>query len=389
MRTFITNTTREKTAPGFRAQLLSMAVLLLALNVAFGQQAPDRSSPRATFASFLENMVAYGKEQSGESGRQYLELATSCLDLSSVPSSLRPDVGPKLARDLKNFLDKYEMVVIDELPEKWDSDYFLWRKPIADGEISLARDSMGTWRFSTATIESLPALLDFVKDKNVVEGVEATVQPASFTDWLRKKLPPSLTDRALLLENWQWLALLIIVFIGLIIERVVNVILSYWIGKLLMKTHTRVKFKVESHVIRPAGFLVMAVFWSLMLPALDLPLRALEALLFATQIIMAASGVWAAYRVVDIGAAYFGSLAEKTESKFDDLLVPMVRRSLKILVGAFGLLFIADNMDIDITSLLAGLGIGGVALALAAKDTVENLFGSVTVLIDRPFEIGD
>jgi MscS family membrane protein len=67
----------------------------------------------------------------------------------------------------------------------------------------------------------------------------------------------------------------------------------------------------------------------------------------------------------------------------------MLRRGLKIVVIAFGVPFIAQNLDIDITSLLAGLGIGGIAFALAAKDTVENLFGSVTVLIDRPFAIGD
>jgi MscS family membrane protein len=92
---------------------------------------------------------------------------------------------------------------------------------------------------------------------------------------------------------------------------------------------------------------------------------------------------------VDLAASYFEVLAERTESKFDDLLVPMIRRALKIIVIAFGLLFIADNLNIDITSLLAGLGIGGIAFALAAKDTVENVFGSLTVMFDKPFEIGD
>jgi MscS family membrane protein len=104
---------------------------------------------------------------------------------------------------------------------------------------------------------------------------------------------------------------------------------------------------------------------------------------------MAGAGVWAAYKLVDLVAAHFQALAGKTDSKVDDVLVPMIRRALKIVVIAFGVLFIAQNLDIDITSLLAGLGIGGIAFALAAKDTVENLFGSFTVLIDRPFRIGD
>ena len=104
---------------------------------------------------------------------------------------------------------------------------------------------------------------------------------------------------------------------------------------------------------------------------------------------MAAAGVWGAYRLVDLLAAHFTALAQRTESRVDDILVPLVRRGLKIVVAAFGLLFIAQNLNIDVTSLLAGLGLGGLAFALAAKDTVENLFGSVTVLVDRPFHIGD
>jgi MscS family membrane protein len=54
-----------------------------------------------------------------------------------------------------------------------------------------------------------------------------------------------------------------------------------------------------------------------------------------------------------------------------------------------GVLFVAQNLNVNVTSLVAGLGIGGLAFALAAKDTVENLFGSFTVLMDRPFQIGD
>jgi MscS family membrane protein len=99
--------------------------------------------------------------------------------------------------------------------------------------------------------------------------------------------------------------------------------------------------------------------------------------------------VWAAYRFVDVLAAYFALRAADTDTKVDDLLVPLIRKSLKVFIIAFGLVFIADNLDIDITSLLAGLGLGGLAFALAAQDVVKNLFGSLTVLMDRPFHVGD
>ncbi len=101
------------------------------------------------------------------------------------------------------------------------------------------------------------------------------------------------------------------------------------------------------------------------------------------------SGVWAAYRLVDIVAIYLLRRALRTESKLDDALVPLIPRTLKIFVTVIGFVFIADNINVDISSLLAGLGLGGLAFALAAKDMVQNLFGSVTVLMDRTFSVGD
>jgi MscS family membrane protein len=67
----------------------------------------------------------------------------------------------------------------------------------------------------------------------------------------------------------------------------------------------------------------------------------------------------------------------------------MVTRSLRVFVVVIGIIFIADNLDVDVSSLLAGRGVGGLAFALAAKDLLGNFFGSLTVLLDRPFHIGD
>jgi len=133
----------------------------------------------------------------------------------------------------------------------------------------------------------------------------------------------------------------------------------------------------------------MALVWSGGLRFLWLPVGALSILEVAVRFVLAAGGVWAAYRLVDILAALLEDRARKTHNKFDDLLVPLVRKSLKVFIAAFGLVFIAETLEMDISSLLAGLGLGGLAVALAAQDTVKNLFGSLMVLIDRPFSVGD
>ena len=73
----------------------------------------------------------------------------------------------------------------------------------------------------------------------------------------------------------------------------------------------------------------------------------------------------------------------------DDQLIPIVRRSMKVFVVIVGVLFILHNLNVNITALLAGLSIGGLALALAAQETLKNFFGSVMIFLDRPFRIGD
>ena len=349
----------------------------------------DLSTPRAAFRSYLVAMVAYSSTDDETEAQQAMARAMQCIDLSGIPIALRERRGVEVARDLKSFLDRYEFVDLDEIPEQADGPTYMWRKPSADAEVSFARDDGGRWGFSRRTVEALPALLDIVRGRDVVEGVESTIAPDTFADWMRSRLPESLRARGVYFENWQWIALILVVLVGILIERIVISVFSNWLLRLIRRGRAHAEFKIDRQLIKPLGIFAMALAWSLLLPLLDLPLRAATVLHFATQLVIAAAGVWAAYRLVDLAASYFASLAERTESKFDDLLVPMLRRALKIIVIAFGLLFIADNLNIDITSLLAGLGIGGVAFALAAKDTVENLFGSLTVMFDKPFEIGD
>jgi MscS family membrane protein len=135
--------------------------------------------------------------------------------------------------------------------------------------------------------------------------------------------------------------------------------------------------------------MLMAVIWWLGINLLGLPERALLILLVAVKFLAAFSAVWAAYRLVDLLAAQLIARADRTESKVDDVLFPLIPKTLKIFITVIGGVFIADNMNIDVTSLLAGLGLAGMAFALAAKDLVQNLFGSVTVLMDRTFSVGD
>ncbi|MDQ6974500.1 MAG: mechanosensitive ion channel family protein, partial [Mariprofundaceae bacterium] len=73
----------------------------------------------------------------------------------------------------------------------------------------------------------------------------------------------------------------------------------------------------------------------------------------------------------------------------DDQLVPFISKTLKLFLVVTGILVVAQNMGYSISGLIASLGIGGIAVAMAAKDTISNIFGSIMILVDRPFKIGD
>lgn len=80
---------------------------------------------------------------------------------------------------------------------------------------------------------------------------------------------------------------------------------------------------------------------------------------------------------------------EASESKLDDQIVPVVEKTLRIAVWTFALLICFSNLGVDVVSLLTGLGLGGLAVAMAAQDTLANIFGSITIFTDQPFQVDD
>ena len=99
--------------------------------------------------------------------------------------------------------------------------------------------------------------------------------------------------------------------------------------------------------------------------------------------------IWFGLRLVDEIANWVGKKAALTESKLDDQLVPIIGRSLKVFLYVIGVTLVLQNLGYSVTSLVAGLGIGGLAFALAAKDGLANLFGSIVIFLDKPFHVGD
>ncbi|MEM6991635.1 MAG: mechanosensitive ion channel family protein, partial [Myxococcota bacterium] len=107
------------------------------------------------------------------------------------------------------------------------------------------------------------------------------------------------------------------------------------------------------------------------------------------QSLTVALATWLGVRAVTNFTELWGYRAAGTEGTYDDQLVPIVRKAGKVFITVTGAVMVLQNLNYNVGSLLAGLGIGGAALAFASKDTVANFFGSLVIFIDRPFQIGD
>lgn len=141
---------------------------------------------------------------------------------------------------------------------------------------------------------------------------------------------------------------------------------------------------------RAAVFAALAVALKGSMHFLVMADKVTAALATATSLLLVAATAYVLYCMVDVLSGAMQRAAARTESKLDDMLVPIVRRTLQITVVVLALIQMATILsDKPLTSLLAGLGVGGLAVALAAQETIKNFFGSITVLTDKPFELGD
>ena len=203
-------------------------------------------------------------------------------------------------------------------------------------------------------------------------------------------LPTWSHHKFFILTNGQWIGLFFIILAGIILEKLVRI----YFGKMTIAVLNKRKITnfskdLEKKVTFPIGIMTFSGIWIIAVRALGLENEQLSMFLRVGYVLFTCGSVMTAHQLVDVLCLYFEKKAKDSDNKFDDILVPLIRKTAKFFVLAIGIIFIGDSLTLDMKGILTGLGIGGLAFALAAKDTISNLFGSLTVLLDRPFRIGD
>ncbi|MYD64974.1 MAG: mechanosensitive ion channel family protein [Chloroflexi bacterium] len=202
-------------------------------------------------------------------------------------------------------------------------------------------------------------------------------------------MPDWFTDSYLGIEVRQYIGLGALVAVTIV---------TYAAISTALRIYVRVRFEAADHAFwhgerarlgRSLWALAVAITLLLGFPALDFPQVAEDIVEQLASLLGAVALVMLGFRGVDIFTDVLARRAALTDSRFDDQLVPLLNTALKILTLIIGMLFILGNLGVNVTSLVAGLGLGGLAVALAAQDTFRNLLGGVTIFADRPFQVGD
>ncbi len=316
--------------------------------------------------------------------------AARSLDLSDIPEDERKMQGPVLARELKVVLDRtiwFDLdtvsdqpggTIVEGLPEDVER---LGTITTASGPVDITMrrvrdlDAGGplVWKFSPVLVERLPALYEEFRYGWVGEHAPRVLQTMGPTN----------------LEKWQLLGLLAVVVFAWIVSWLLTKALVGIARPHTLRTPTRVDNRLVKILPRPVRWtLTLAIVWA-SLSVLDLtPMsltwihRGLFAFGFVTIMLYVAA---AAEGFAQAAREKFVRDGQSSGAGVVDIAMRLVKIVL-VVIGVTGLLQLSG---FNVTTIIAGLGIGGIAVALAAQKTIENLFGGLTLMADRPVRIGD
>lgn len=234
------------------------------------------------------------------------------------------------------------------------------------------------WYYSSATIEEIPIL-------------HKKIYPFG-SDLLVNLIPPKYGDlRFLGLAVWQYAGFLLLVLITWIIHFILSRLLRPVVQRVTKsRVYTAtVPPKLIFSVARITSIWLLILAWKWIVPLLLLPIGWVEVIMLLIRIGATILFMALGLKVLEIVILYLKKYAAGTSTQLDNQLVPIMKRILQLVLIFAALIQILRLLDVNVTALIAGVSIGGLAIALAAQDTVKNLIGSAMIFFDRPFQIDD
>ncbi len=342
-----------------------------------------RGTPRDTMRRFL---LSFRHTPDGSSAE-----TLDTLDLRGRPEITRDHDGQVLAGYLKRVIDRAGYVIWQEIPDDplSESPYVHFQHP--EGDIVIApveTDGGVTWQFTAETLRTIRAVYTAMEDMPVAEGLSSLPdddQHFAIRNVLRRVAPSALLPLGPF-ERWQWA--------GLAVTLAAMGVTAAFVG-LLGRVNGRGKNGGAEQNSRPgrglipwamrgiaAGLVLLAASWVLGLPE------------GTTLVLASIATILIVFGLFLLGWLWIGRLAESYRraeriTGHNLILLSLTSGVLRglLLVGA--VLAVGDQLSIPLTGVLASFGIGGIAFALAAQPTLQNLLSGFTIYADRPLSVGD
>jgi MscS family membrane protein len=362
---------------------LALAAAALCASAGRAQTAPspdpespaleDTDTPRATVSAFLS------AAEDGEYARAAEQLDFTGLDVEAGSAE-----AAETAEDVHDALDRLVgSIDLDEVsddpageeddgPEGVD---LLARIDSKAGRVAvrLVRSESGDWRFGPEISARAEELL-------------AASQPG----WLEDLLPEAFFRvRFLTFQLWQWLGLLLLVAVASFLGLVASAVVQRVLRTAMRRTKNEWDDALVMALAGPLRLGSSVAFYALGALFLALPIVALKWIATVGEALIVLSVAWFLLRTIDIVADLVRRRIEVHDASAAGTLVPLGRRVTKVFVALVAAVSLIHNLGFNVAALLGGLGVGALAVALAAQKTLENLFGGFSVIADRPVRVGE
>jgi MscS family membrane protein len=386
---------------------------------------PEFASPRATFWTFT---TAYYRHDT--------ERVLKCLDLSDISPVAREEVGAQLANKLRQILYRDRPVIFQDIPDTNYSVPYPWLS-LPSGVIELVRTASGPrkgeWVFSRETVRSIDPLYHAYEDLPYLTEHQGTTHhlPTFWHTpelWVRNQMPgwlkmpllgqaapvaapapppaegqppaageppqesrPPSTETKLHLALYELLGYVILLVLAGAATWLTTWLLALVVGGFVRWRGWAVPRETIKRRLRPTGFFLgcLLLRWGVLILGGSEPL--MVGFLTVLNPLVWILGTWALFRWIDL----VGDLVEahlvagKRGVEIAQMLWPVGSLASKIALFLVTMFKLMSMFNWDVGTVLAGLGIGGVAFALGAQDSLKNLFGSFTLIADRPFVVGE
>lgn len=336
-----------------------------------------RTDPRSAVTGFLEST----------SSKNYTR-AEQFLDLRALPAKTREARGIILARDLEQILNSASHFNVLQLSQKPEGNLTDDPNPnienvanvkAGEGTFTLTLERIQeqangpqVWLFSAQTVAEIPNLI-----------------PVSTESSIEAHLPSFLKSYQILeTPLWKWIALLLVAGLVFLLFRFTVRVVLFAVSRTIRRVAGE-RWEWLIAIVQPVLVFVSAVLFSIAQSVIDPSALSRLYIGRAILLIVISSFAWCVINLVEVFLARVDSYLDPRQRVVSHSLIYLGRRASRVIIVVVAAIMVLNNWGFNMTTIIAGLGVGGIAVALAAQQTIANVFGGVSVIGDHPIMVGD